>query len=97
LAEGRNGSAEEIPDEALDSHTRQGKAKGRGMQFFLDESTKLVQFEGDLTELEDEYRVEVQQTVNGEVRERPKNPWGEPRSRPNDRGGHAAMTERSNA
>jgi replication-associated recombination protein RarA len=73
-----------IEDYSLDGHTKRGKAMGRGMQFFLDESTKLADFDGDLAELEAEYRAEVQQTVNGEVREgRPKNPWGPPRSRRN--------------
>ena len=31
----------EIPDWALDSHTRRGKALGRGLQFFYEESAKL--------------------------------------------------------
>lgn len=32
----------EIPDWALDGHTMAGKAKGRGVEFFREESTKLV-------------------------------------------------------
>lgn len=31
----------EIPDEALDKHTRRGKAKGRGLLYFYHESAKL--------------------------------------------------------
>lgn len=31
----------EIPDEALDKHTRRGKAKGRDLLYFYQESAKL--------------------------------------------------------
>lgn len=31
----------EIPDEALDGHTQRGKAKGRGVDWFFDESAKV--------------------------------------------------------
>lgn len=34
----------EIPDYALDMHTRRGKIKGRGIQYFHDESSKVVPF-----------------------------------------------------
>ncbi|HMS73404.1 MAG TPA: hypothetical protein PKB03_10260 [Baekduia sp.] len=33
----------EIPDEALDKHTRRGKQMGRGIEHFIDESSRLVQ------------------------------------------------------
>jgi len=32
----------EIPDYALDNHTARGKSKGRGVEFFIKEGTKLV-------------------------------------------------------
>jgi replication-associated recombination protein RarA len=43
VKEERNqGKKLEIPDYALDMHTARGKAKGRGMEDFLTEGTKLV-------------------------------------------------------
>jgi hypothetical protein len=43
LAASDNHERLEIPDEALDRHTRRGRAMGRGLENFLDEAAKLVQ------------------------------------------------------
>lgn len=42
----------EIPDWALDNHTRRGKAKGRGEDFFFQEGTKME----NESEIEDPYK-----------------------------------------
>jgi replication-associated recombination protein RarA len=34
----------QVPDYALDTHTRRGKKMGRSLQFFLDEGSKLVEY-----------------------------------------------------
>lgn len=41
LANLLNGAKPEIPDWAFDGHTHEGKRKGRGVEFFRQESTKL--------------------------------------------------------
>lgn len=40
--ERKEGKKLEIPDYAIDMHTARGKAKGRGMEHFLNEGAKLV-------------------------------------------------------
>jgi replication-associated recombination protein RarA len=47
----RSGLRYDIPDEALDRHTRRGKMMGRGVEHFFEEATKL-----DNETLADEYR-----------------------------------------
>lgn len=49
----------EIPDEALDRHTRRGRHMGRGMEHFLSEAARLIDppedVEAHLDDLEVEY------------------------------------------
>jgi replication-associated recombination protein RarA len=64
----------EIPDEALDMHTRRGLSMGRGDQHFWDEAGKLIQPPGapevpaEIQRLEEEYRKEAadQSNVNAD-------------------------------
>jgi replication-associated recombination protein RarA len=51
-----NAERREIPDEALDRHTRRGRAMGRGWEHFLEHGAKLEQFDGDLAALEESAR-----------------------------------------
>jgi hypothetical protein len=46
----------EIPDEALDRHTRRGKQMGRGWEHFIEEASRLVEFDGDLEQMSAGYR-----------------------------------------
>jgi replication-associated recombination protein RarA len=46
----------EVPDEALDMHTRQGRRMGRGRQHFAEEASRLVPWEGDLAAWEADVR-----------------------------------------
>jgi replication-associated recombination protein RarA len=67
----------EIPDEALDVHTRAGKARGRGWQHFLDESGRLIQPENansDLAALEAEYQDHFRRRIADDA-DQPHNPW----------------------
>lgn len=49
-----------IPDYCLDSHTREGKQKGRGLLYFIKESTKLINKKIDEFKKEFEYKKETQ-------------------------------------
>jgi hypothetical protein len=64
----------EIPDEALDRHTRRGRAMGRDYAHFLDEASRLEPWTGDLAELETEYRDHAVRAVENDP-SRPRNPW----------------------
>lgn len=64
----------EIPDEALDRHTRRGKSMGRDDRHFLAEASRLEPWTGDLAELEAEYREHAQRAVDSDP-PRPCNPW----------------------
>lgn len=65
----------EIPPEALDMHTLAGRKRGRGMEHFVAEASKLEEFTGSLAELEDEYRSRVRVERVEKVRGLPVNPW----------------------
>jgi replication-associated recombination protein RarA len=67
----------EIPDEALDGHTLAGRRMGRGEQFFIDEASRLVEFDDDLAEIEGEYRALAQRMVDKDP-DQPHNPWRAP-------------------
>jgi hypothetical protein len=45
------------PDEALDKHTRRGKAKGRGLLYFYKESAKLNNAKKEANEEEIEQKI----------------------------------------
>lgn len=62
----------EIPDIALDVHTRRGKMKGRGIQFFHDESSKVSNFEPQEHELERKEWHEKYFRLTDEQREKTK-------------------------
>jgi replication-associated recombination protein RarA len=68
----------EIPDEALDRHTRRGLSMGRGMDHFMEEGGKLVQPEEsgvDLEALEADYVETRWQFIRKDTAELPHNPW----------------------
>lgn len=64
----------DLPDEALDVHTRRGRRRGRGWDHFLAESGRIEPFDGDLAELEAEYRDHFRRTVAKDST-LPDNPW----------------------
>ncbi len=65
----------EIPDEALDQHTRRGLKMGRGYEHFITEAARLVQPDTvDLTELEAEAKDHLIRQCEGEP-DLPHNPW----------------------
>lgn len=51
----RGPKTREIPDEALDGHTQRGKRMGRGHEFFMSTSSKLIDAGWDLDELARRY------------------------------------------
>lgn len=64
----------EIPDEALDMHTRRGKQMGRGVPHFLAEAGRLEPWTGDLDEIEAEYR-DLWRRASEHDPTLPSNPW----------------------
>jgi hypothetical protein len=64
----------EVPDEALNKHVARGLQLGRGPAHFLEEASRLIQWEGDLDALEAEYRDRRRAQIEGEAE--PTNPWG---------------------
>jgi len=70
----------EIPDEALDKHTRRGRQMGRGIDHFLDEAARLIDppedVEAYLKELEVEYDQHRRRMI-AKDETLPKNPWAE--------------------
>lgn len=77
----------EIPDEALDVHTREGRARGRDWTHFLEESGRLVQpddaarargyasMNDELEHLSARYEESFEKRHRGRKRELPGNPW----------------------
>jgi replication-associated recombination protein RarA len=68
----------EIPDEALDRHTRRGLRMGRGMEHFMEEGGKLVQPDEsgvDLAALEAAYVATRWKFIAKETADLPDNPW----------------------
>lgn len=54
----------EVPPEALDGHTRRGKQIGQGhTAFFMEEATKLIDFDGDTEELSEDYHERLKKLV----------------------------------
>jgi replication-associated recombination protein RarA len=74
----------EIPDEALDMHTRRGRQRGRGKAHFIAEASRLEPFTGSIGRLEEEYRHLVAEPDEDTI-----NPWG-PASRETEQ---MALTE----
>lgn len=76
----------EIPDHALDRHTRRGKAMGRGVDHFLKEAAKIIQPTGPLFDvfrnLEDKYLHERLLRMNKQPVH--NNPWhkASPKAKP---------------
>jgi hypothetical protein len=52
-------SRREVPDEAFDLHTRRGRSMHRARTHFEKEASKCLPFEGDLEELDREYRARL--------------------------------------
>jgi replication-associated recombination protein RarA len=69
----------EIPDEALDRHTRRGRAMGRGFEHFIEEAARIVQPQDArldrLPELEADYRSQRIAVAENAKENLPKNPW----------------------
>jgi hypothetical protein len=74
----------EIPDEALDKHTRRGLKMGRGIEHFLTEAALLVpppeDLEGFYEALHDEYMAERRRRIAKDPT-LPQNPWVAKKSR----------------
>jgi hypothetical protein len=64
----------EVSDESLDQHTRRGLRMGRGGEHFLNEASRLIDFDGDLAEIEAEYREHFARVV-AKDETLPQNPW----------------------
>lgn len=68
----------EIPDEALDRHTRRGRQMGRGVDHFLDEAAKLIDppadVEAHLAEVDREYAEHRRRLIRRDAT-LPNNPW----------------------
>lgn len=69
----------EIPDEALDQHTRRGKQMGRGIEHFLSEGQVLIDppdnVEEHLGDLESEARDHWEKVHSKQTDDLPHNPW----------------------
>jgi MgsA AAA+ ATPase C terminal len=65
----------EIPNEAVDQHTRRGRQMGRGRQHFMEVGSALRPWTGSLDALEAGYREKVRQLIDNDP-DRPSNPWG---------------------
>jgi hypothetical protein len=74
----------EIPDEALDRHTLRGRRMGRDLEHFVDEASRVEPFDGDLRELEAEYRELARRRVAKDPT-LPHNPWSAPNVGTSDR------------
>jgi hypothetical protein len=68
----------DVPDEAYDKHTLQGRRMGRGDRHFLEEASLLEPWRGSLDELEAVYRQKAERFVARDPAQ-PHNPWNVPR------------------
>jgi hypothetical protein len=66
----------EIPDEALDKHTRRGRALGRGFDHFINEAAKLEDppSESEINRLEGSFR-RCRIAIGEKAPDLPSNPW----------------------